>query len=161
MIKAKKGEHIERGRPRTYDPSMCQTILEVAAQGGHIPAMCLAIGIRSPDTWYRWKEEYPEFREAADYAKLISQAFYETLLLKAGTGQLPGCNFNSIAMVMNNKFSDEYKRSANSASTEINIGSINSIERLDENTLDKKIAAMNKKLSVLIPQGTEDNESDS
>ena len=64
-------------------------------------------------------------------------------------------------MVMNNKFSDEYKRSANSASTEINIGSINSIERLDENTLDKKIAAMNKKLSVLIPQGTEDNESDS
>lgn len=154
-------EYIGRGRPRVYSPDMCAKIIEVAAAGGHIPAMCLAIGIRSKDTWYRWKEEYPEFREAVEYAELISQAYYEELLHKAGTGQVPGCNFNSIAMIMNNKFSTEYKRSANSASTEINIGSINSIERLDEATLDKKIAAMNKKLSLLTPQGTDDDESDS
>lgn len=137
---------------------MCQTILEIAAQGGHIPAMCLAIGIRSRDTWYRWKEDYPEFKEATEYAELISQAYYEGLLLKAGTGQIQNVNFNSLAMIMNNKFSTEYKRSANSANTEINIGSINSIERLDEATLDKKIAALTHKLSVLTPKGSDEED---
>lgn len=141
-----KEEFIPRGRPRIYDPSMCEKIIEVAAQGGHIPAMCLAIGVRSVDTWYRWKEEYPEFREATEYAALVSQAYHEAIGAKAIKGEIPNFNFNAYAIVMNNKFPGEYRRSANSASTEINIGSINSIERLEDSVLNRKIQMLTDKL---------------
>lgn len=142
-------EILPRKRDTKYQPWMCDKIVEVARQGGHVAKMCSEIGIRSRDTFYRWLDEYDEFREAYEYAKLESKAFYEEVLLAGALGKIKGFNFNSVAMVMNNKFSDEYKRSANSSNTEINIGSINSIEKLDEKALDAKIEQLQHKLGLL------------
>ena len=140
-----------------YQDWMPEKIVEVAEQGGHVAEMCRAIGVRSRDTFYRWLDEFPEFREAYEESKLVSQAFYENLLLAGACGRIKNFNFNSIAMILNNKFSDEYKRSANGSNTEINIGSINSIEKLDSKALDAKIEALQHKLQILNPSENPDD----
>ena len=137
-----------------YSPEMCDKIIQVAENGGHVAKMCSEIGIKSRDTFYRWIKEYPEFAEAYETARLRSQAFYEDLLLAGTVGKIKGFNFNSLAMTLNNKFGDEYKRSSTGSNTEITIGSINSIENLDSNQLDNKIEQLQKKLGILNDSGS-------
>ncbi len=138
----------KRGPVSKYTPEACDKLKEVAESGGHVSQMCIALGIRSRDTFYRWIKDYSEFKEAYEEAQLISQAFWENILLMGGLGKIPHFNFNSIAMIMNNKFPDEYKRSATGSNTEINIGSINSIE-MDPKELDNKLESIKKRLQAL------------
>ncbi len=144
-----EGEVLQKDRKSKYDPNMCKTILEVAESGGHVPAMMKAIGILSKDTFYRWLREYPEFNEAYEASKVASQAFYEEVLLAGALGKIKNFNFNALAMTMNNKFSEEYKRNATGSTSEINIGSINSIENLNTTELDKKIQKLQQKLNLI------------
>ena len=143
-----EGVLIEKRKTTKYEPWMCDELLKVAEEGGHVAQMCRAIGIRSKDTFYRWLDEYPEFKEAYAESKLISQSFYEQVLLMGGMGRIKNYNFQSIITILNNKFPTDYKRTTSSG-TEINIGSINSIEALDSKTLDEKINALQKKLGLL------------
>lgn len=144
---ASEGEviHKKRGPKKKYEPWMCEKIIEIAEQGGHVAQMCKAIGVRSRDTFYRWVKENEEFRTAYEESKVASQAFYENILLMGGLGKIPGYNFSSIAMVMNNKFSDDYKRSATGSNTEININTV----ELDAKQLDDKIEEAKAKLARL------------
>lgn len=119
-----------------YQPSYCEEIIKVAAEGGHIAQMRVAIDCRSKETWYRWINEYPEFKEAVEYAELISQAFYERLGLMGAMGEVKNFNATTYALIMNNKFSDEYKRSGNSSNTEITINQVN----MTPEQLEQKIA---------------------
>lgn len=131
-----------------YKKQMCEQIIEVAEQGGHVAQMCVAIGVRSRDTFYRWIKEHDDFREAYETSKLYSRAFYENLLLQGAQGQVKGYNFNSVAMVMNNKFSDEYTRSVNGSNTEITIGSVNNAT-IDTDKLLEKAAELSAQLKTL------------
>ena len=138
----------KRVRRDNYEPWMCEELVKVAEEGGHVAQMCLKLGIASRDTFYRWTNEHPEFGEAYEASKLASQAFYENVLLMGGLGRIKGYNFQSIVTILNNKFPTEYKRVAGSG-TEINIGSINTIEQLDNSALDAKIDLLQKKLGLL------------
>lgn len=139
----------KRVRNTNYDSWMCETIVEIAAQGGHVAQMCDAIGISSRDTFYRWLKDYEDFNQAYEEAKLKSQAFYENLLLAGACGKIKNFNFGALAMILNNKFPTDYKRNLNGSNTEITIGSINSIEKLDSKTLDYKIAQLQEKLNLV------------
>lgn len=146
------------GPKRKYDASMCNTIIDVATSGGHVSEMMMAIGVRSKDTFFRWQKEYPEFKEAYEYSKIVSQAFYERMLLNGSLGQIPGFNATAFAMIMNNKFGDEYKRSATGSNTEITINSMS----LTSDQMNLKIAQKMEQLKALgielAPTGEEDNE---
>lgn len=145
-----------RGRPSKYHPSMCDTIIEVAAQGGHIAEMRLAIDCRSKETWYYWQDTYPEFKEAVEYAQLVSQAFYEKIGLKGACGQIKYFNATTYALIMNNKFGDEYKRTNSGANTEITINQLN----MSPEQLEQKIQAKMKLLeSMGVNLGTDTNDT--
>lgn len=126
-----------------YEPWMREKMIAVGARGGHVPAVCKAIGIRSKETFYRWMADSEDMKAAYQEYRLESQAFYEDLLLRGAMGTIPGFNFNSVAMTMNNKFKEEYSRSPSGSNTEINIGSINSI---DGKQLESRIKQLQKKL---------------
>lgn len=121
-----------RGPKPKFDPSMCATIVEVAKKGGHISQMCVELGIKSADTFHRWKKEYPEFMEAYQEATLESQAFYENLALRGAAGLIPGFNVTALAMIMNNKFPDEYKRGASGSSSDQSSTTVNIINLTPE-----------------------------
>lgn len=149
----KEGEFIpKRGRPSKYESWMPAKLIEVAQEGGHVAAMCKALGIGSKETFYAWVEEHKEFKEAYETAKLESQAFYEEVLVAGACGKIRNFSFPALAMILNNKFPAEYKRSATGSSTEINIGSINSIEKLDTKALDEKIKKLQNKLNLNISE---------
>ena len=132
-----------------YHPMMCEQIIEIAEQGGHVAHMCDAIGVASFETFYRWLKEYPEFQEAYTTAKMKSQIFYENILLAGALGKIKNYNFNSMAMIMNNKFSDDYKRgTGTSSNTEINIGVLQNIEKLTALELDEKIKSLADKVKL-------------
>lgn len=84
-------------------------MIEIAQQGGHQSQMCIALGLKSEDTFYRWKREIPEFKAMCEEAKMHAKAFYESLLLKGGAGLIKGFNTAAIMSLVNAKFADEYK----------------------------------------------------
>lgn len=137
---------VKTGPKPKYLPQYCEDIIEVAASGGHIPAMMLKIGVRSKETWYRWQKEYPEFKEAVEFANVVSQATYEELGYRGLTGQIKFFNATTYAMIMNNKFGDEYKRNG-SSDTEINI--VNNTLNLTPDQVNQKIAQKIEKLKSL------------
>lgn len=153
--KAIEGEVIRKDRKTKYEPWMCEKIIEAAKQGKHVAGMCVAIGINSRDTFYRWLNEYEDFDQAYKESKLMSQDFYEDVGLAGMLGKIKNFNFNSWVTTMNNKFSDEYKRNATGSNTEINIGSINTIEQLNTEQLDEKIESLQERLN-LIPEGADE-----
>ena len=136
------------GAPSKYRPIMCKKIKDAAAKGAHVAGMCVEIGIASEDTFFRWVREIPEFSEAYTESKLISKAFYEDLLVRGALGQIKGFNATSMAMIMNNKFPDEYKRSGSGGYNEVNIGSINSVS-VDPEDLDRRLVEARAKLKAL------------
>lgn len=113
-----EGEIVKPGPECKYKPEYCQIIQDIASQGGHIAAMRWGCGGISKDTWYRWKDEIPEFKEAIEKAKLISQVYWEELGHRGIKGEVKFFNAPTYALMMQSKFEEDYKRGT---STEVNI----------------------------------------
>lgn len=143
-----------------YHPDMANTLLAIAAEGGHISEMMVALNIRSKETFYRWQNDYPEFKEAYEFSKIISQAYHEKLGREGASGKIPNFNATAYALIMNNKFGDEYKRgSGGGSNTEITINTLN----VDPTQRQLKIAQKIEQLKSLgvdlnIPEGLVDEQ---
>ena len=136
----------EKATKAKYTPDMCDKIIAVASKGGHIPAMMMAIGVKSKDTWYRWIKDYPEFKEAVEFAKISNQAFMEDIGMRAIVGTIPNFNSPTYALVMHNKFREDYKRDVGgNGHTEITINQVN----LTSDEISLKIAQKLQKLKGL------------
>lgn len=137
-------EIITRQRSTKYEAWMDEAIVQVAREGGHIAAMCVKIGIKSEDTFHRWKKDYPSFREAYDEARMVSKALHESHLLQGSLGQIHNFNGTSYALIMHNKFAEDYKSNINQT-TEITVNQLT----LTPEQLDSKIAQKLEKLKSL------------
>lgn len=108
----------KKGPKEKYDPSFCDLILEVASvKGQYQSAMLLEIGRKmykgknrpiSPTTFNKWCKEYPEFGEAWQLSKIISQAITEQTLMAVGTGDIKG-NYKALELLARTKHNNEYK----------------------------------------------------
>lgn len=123
------------GPPVTYRSDLGEILIDVAKGGGHQDQMFIALGEAlgktrpiSPDTFARWRKEYPEFEEAYQASRVASKAFYENALLRGAMGLVPGFNATAMAMIMNNKFPEEYKRNSTGHSTEPNQTTVNIVQ---------------------------------
>jgi hypothetical protein len=97
------------GPKSKFELWMCEKIIEVAKQGGHVAEMCVQIGLQSESTFHEWKKTYPEFKEAYNESKLYSKALHERVGFQGMVGQLPKFNHKQWEMTMRNKFPEEYK----------------------------------------------------
>jgi hypothetical protein len=103
--------------PKTkYSDWMCDCICEVASiPGQYQSAMLWELGKRlgskrpiSPDTFARWRKEYPEFEDAWQQSQIISQANDEKAVMDFATGKTKG-NATAFALLFNAKYREEYK----------------------------------------------------
>ncbi len=137
---------LKPGPGTKYEETACLKVVEAASRGAHIPGMMLSLGVKSKDTWYRWQKEYPEFKEAVEFAKVVSQAFYEELGLAGIQGKIKDFNATTFALMMNNKFGEEYKRSSSGGgNTEITLNTVN----YSSDQVNQKIAQKLEKLKSL------------
>jgi hypothetical protein len=76
------------GRPSSYDPSFCNSIMEIAdiaANGATDEAIAVALGV-SRASVIRWREEHPEFAVACAAVKQIADDRMEASLFQRGLG---------------------------------------------------------------------------
>ena len=135
------------GRPVLYRPEFCEKVIELAKKGAFVPEVCMELGIRSKDTFYRWVKEYPEFGDAFETYKLYSQAYYEKQGRLMMNGDVKG-NQSVWHGFMNNRFSEDYKRVH--TETNININQINNIQQLSMEEIDKRIHELQRRNPDLI-----------
>lgn len=128
-----------------YQPWMCQKIIEVAMGGGFQAAMMLACGIKSTTTLYNWMDRHKEFADAYDFAKTCSKAYLEKIAVDAATGRIEKCNPTALALLMNAKFPEEYRRTGDSGNTQITVNTVN----LTAGQMDTQIAQKMEKLAAL------------
>ena len=65
------------GRPSSYDPAYCERVLELGEQGCSVVEMAADIGVARTTLERLWPEQYPEFMQALEQARLKSQAWWE------------------------------------------------------------------------------------
>ena len=56
------------GRPSVYDPAFCEKAIELGKLGKSTEAIGSILDVGTA-TLYRWRDEFPEFREALETAK--------------------------------------------------------------------------------------------
>lgn len=139
-----------KGRPSKYDPKHCDTIVEVARAGGDDAAMAIACGLSDRKNMWQWRQKYPEFAEAYNYAKLVKLQKAEILLEGYAYGKVPKGNFKALEWQLKNLDPDKYGslKPEVAATTQINIhGDINSLAMVD---LDKRIKETMARLGTTI-----------
>lgn len=64
------------GRPTKYEPEMCETVIELGRDGAGVAEIAAELDV-SRQTVYNWKDEHPEFLDAVNRARDLSQAWWE------------------------------------------------------------------------------------
>ena len=112
------------GRPREYDPSYCDVVFNHLAQGKSQRAVSGLIGI-SPQTWYRWKKEYPDFCDAVDIGCSLGLNEIEEGMLKAMHGKNPKFRENIAMFLAVRRFPKTYgdqQEQADNSDKQLSIG---------------------------------------
>lgn len=145
-----------RGPKNKYESWMADKIIEVAEGGGFHAAMMVELGITN-DTFYRWKREIPEFKEACEQADLVSLALQERMLVQGALGQIKNFNFSAVAMVLNNKYKAQYQRTGNETNVSITNNTLNVSSDEVRNKIAQKLELIKSKGVELTPQGMLEN----
>ena len=58
----------KRGAKTKYTPELQAKLCEILSSGNYIEAACAYVGI-SKDTFYDWKEKFPQFSDAVEKAR--------------------------------------------------------------------------------------------
>lgn len=95
------------GRPSKYDPSMCDRIVALGAEGKSKAQIRRDLGIHH-STWGEWAGKYPEFTAAIKEADELSMAWWEDLGMD---GINKGMKFNATAYIfqVKNRFPWKYR----------------------------------------------------
>jgi len=94
------------GRPSTYDPSYCELVLELGAQGKSRAQIAAAIGV-SRNTLTNWANANSEFAAALTAAQDLALAWWESV----GQTNMTRTGFNATAFIfqVKNRFRDDYR----------------------------------------------------
>lgn len=94
------------GRPSKYDPSYCDLVLDLGAEGKSRAQIAASLGV-SRDTIHEWSRVHREFSDALRKAKDLELAWWES----AGQMNMTRQGFNATAFIfqMKNRFRDDYR----------------------------------------------------
>lgn len=93
------------GRPSKYEPSCCETVIELGKAGKSVAQMCAHFDI-SRQTIDNWAEAHPEFLEALSRAKMHAQSWWE----EQGVSGMTADKFNAAVWKksMEARFREDY-----------------------------------------------------
>lgn len=98
------------GRPTAYDPSHCETVIELGKAGKSLVQMAAHFDV-TRETIYEWARVHPQFSDALSRAKTHSQDWWEN----AGQTGMLGGQFNNGVWnkVMSCRFREDYSEPKN------------------------------------------------
>ena len=144
MVKeVKTGKVIKaRGPKSKYDESYGRKALVLMMDGASLNKVCAALDI-SKDTFYRWMQTYPEFKDYIQRGKTHSEVWWEDLGVDAMLGKAK-VDHRFYKTRTNQQF--KWDQQENSANT-IQIENLQ-INQLSNDDLDKKIESLSKQLKL-------------
>lgn len=95
------------GHP-TYKKEMCNDLIEMFADGSTITQVCSQKLKIARSTFYQWRQDHPEFDEAAKMAIEASQARHESIMMDGITGKIKGYQATPHIFLMKSTFKGEY-----------------------------------------------------
>jgi hypothetical protein len=104
------------GRPSKYEPWMCDAVITVGEDGGHIYDMCKAIDVASFETFYNWIKTYPDFGKAVSKAKLASITWWLRVNKGIALGEIKG-NHSAVMAILKNKDTMHFNAEENTTKT--------------------------------------------
>jgi len=108
------------GPPKKYKEKFCADLLEHMGEGLSFACFAAKCGVTRA-TLYRWRDQYPEFKEAYEIGYCLSMLFWEKMGI-AGTQGSIGFNTGSWCFNMKNRFGWKDKQETELTSTiKINI----------------------------------------
>ncbi len=91
-----------------YNPEICDTIVELFRDGSSITKVCaVKLGI-GRSTYYQWKEEHPEFKEAAERGEELAEAYHENIMEDGANGKIKDYNATTRIFIVKNRFRKTY-----------------------------------------------------
>lgn len=87
------------GRPTKYKPEMCQTVIDMMAEGCCIAEVCAKLLI-TQDTFHRWVKSKKDFSESYGIGRQLSEGWWSKLGRGGAMGQVP---INSPTWIFNMK----------------------------------------------------------
>lgn len=93
---------------KLYDPSICDTIVELFRDGSSITKVCaIKLGI-GRSTYYQWKEDHPEFKKAAEMGEELAEVYHESKLEDGADGKIKDYNAPSRIFLVKNRYRKTY-----------------------------------------------------
>lgn len=97
-----------RGRPSHFKPEYCESLVKSMAKGKTINSWLVENKVHL-QTYRRWLERFPEFREAKDLGIMASLAYWESVGEKGCEGKISNFNASTYKFLMKNRFPLVYK----------------------------------------------------
>ena len=94
-------------RESKFSPEMCDQVIEWGMKGKSLAWMASRLGI-VPQTIYKWKDMFPEFKTAIEIAHGLSQAYWEDLGQKAIEDPEANMNAGLYAKSMSARFPKDW-----------------------------------------------------
>ena len=95
------------GRPTDYRPDFCELVVELGGQGKSYAQIAAEIGV-ARKTLYEWATIYPEFSNALNFSRDLSQAWFENIAQGNMVAPTPGFSAPLWAKQVSCRFPDDY-----------------------------------------------------
>ena len=137
------------GRPSDFKKKFCKNIIETRAQGKSIAQFRAEFSINA-STYYRWRDSFPEFREACEIAKDLDQSFWENKLidLALGTEKSKKLNANIIMFILCRRFSDYYKKEETKVESTIKADVSATTAKMSQDELREEFSRRAKRINL-------------
>ena len=151
---------VKRGRPPIYHDDLCTELLRLASEGKSDSQIYAKWGI-SKETFYHWRKEHEEFKEASEIAYELCQNYWQELGIK-GMMNPKELDFKFWIAFMNRKFKWHRETEAGGNNTQININNINVLDTQSRENLITFIEANLKNTNIIdveaITDGMQEDE---
>ncbi len=98
---------------KIYTPDLVNKIADMFSDGSSITKVAaVKLGV-TRQTYYEWKETYPDFKKAANHAEQISEAYHEDTLSSGVHGKIENFSATSQIFTMKNRFRETYGEAKN------------------------------------------------
>ena len=92
----------------TYKPELCNVITDYFADGSSITQVCARKLKIHRGTYYDWKDQFPDFKRAAEQGEQLSEAYHEDKLYATADGDLEGASASARIFIMKSRFRETY-----------------------------------------------------
>lgn len=115
-----------------YDPSFCADIIKHCQEGGSITSFAGVVGV-TKQTLYNWMDAHPDFKEAAEVARLTALALAEKAHWRLA---MEGGKTSGLEYRMGNLSNWDWRHKTSTEVTGKDDGPLQTVQRVERHVID-------------------------